>query len=219
VHSQTDLPPLQKLEEVWLSIRQDKDGARALKTLKKAGFDLESIGVFACWPGPYTWPGMIACIPYLPNRRARSSRQPQLRSARPVIAFLREMARATQETYANVEVHDKRKHILYGTLAEEIRHPRLEEAANVVEWVFTKRWVVTHHNPRQNAIASLLWEIRFRTKKPHYQELIDLIDAAFRAAGRNGFPMELEALKKVESHDHDTRVAARRKLIGPGFHL
>ena len=171
------------------------------------------MGVDTAWEQPYTWPGMIVCIPFLPNRRARSNRQPRLPSARPIIRFLREMALAIQQTYTQVEVHDRRKHILYTKASETIRHPALELTANHLEWIFSKRWLVTQHNPFTFTIAAIRWQARIITGKAHDKELIDLIDAAFRATGRAGFPMELEAFKKSR-HMTDHAPGRQEKTFG-----
>ncbi len=77
------------LNRIWRAIREDRDGARALAILKKHGFDLERIPVEF-----YTWPGMIASIPFLPNRRARSRLLSRPRGLRLAIGFLRELARS-----------------------------------------------------------------------------------------------------------------------------
>jgi hypothetical protein len=208
------LPSNHELQIVWNKIRRDSAGAKALRILKSAGFDLERIPAETG-----THSGMIASIPFLPNKRARSRLQPQLPSARPVIRFLRELARATEDTYSNVEAHDKRNHILFGKFNDRIRPPRLEEAASFLEWVFSKRWVVIQHNPYKNAISWLRWYVIYYTGAPHDRELIDLLDAAFRAAGKGGFPLELETFKKLGFQDEDTDITGRRRLLGPRFEL
>jgi hypothetical protein len=195
------------LNRIWQAIRKDRDGARALAILKKHGFDLERIPVeFG------TWPGMIASIPFLPHRRARSRLLSRPRGLRLAIGFLRELVRSLARSYSRVEARD-RAGVIYMQASDEMDPVRLMETADFLERVFSFRWVITEHNPRQNAIAYLRWEIKSRTKKPHDTELADLLDATFRAGGfKEGFQMQFESLKKTETYERETRKAARRKL-------
>jgi hypothetical protein len=80
-----------------------------------------------------------------------------------------------------------------------------------------RNWAIIQFNPYKYTIALVRWAVRVHTGSPHDKELIDLIDAAYRAAGKDGFHMELDAFKKIEIHDRDTRMAGRRKLLGPRF--
>ncbi len=200
------------LKRIWQAMRKDKDGARALAILKKHGFDLERIPVDF-----HTWPGMIASIPFLPSRRARSRLLSRPHGLRLAIRFLRELARPLASPYSRVEARDPRARVIYMGAPDEMNPWRLTETADFPEKVlelFSWKWVIAEHNPRQNAIASLRWEIKWRTKKPHDTELADLLDAAFRAGGfKEGFHMEFESLKKTETTERETRKAARRKLL------
>jgi hypothetical protein len=211
---QNNWPSREKLERVWRAVKQDPDGARALKVLREAGWDLGAVPV-----DTYTWSGMVASIPFLPNRRARSSRQPSYRSARPLARWLREMAQAILSPYTSVEAHDPRVRVIHINNPEVMVPHEFVATAAFLERTFSLRWAVTHHNPYQNVIASLRWEARARMEHPHDHELIDLIDAAFRVAGKDGFPMGLDAFKKVLAHEQATRVAGRRKLLGPAFKI
>jgi hypothetical protein len=202
-----------KLEKLWKVIRRDEAGARALRVLRTAGFDLDSIGAAACSDGPYTWSGMIVSIPFLPNRRARSRLLPRLPSARPVIRQLRELAQATEDPYCDVGAHDKRKRTVYGKAAITARH--WIKVVEFLDIVFSRKWVIVQFNPLKYTIALVRWAVRVHTREPHDKELIDLIDAAYRAAGKDGFHMPLETFKKIEIHDRDTRKAGSRKLLGP----
>jgi hypothetical protein len=195
------------LYRIWRAIRKDKDGARALAMLKKHGFDLERIPV-----GFHTWPGIIASIPFLPSRRARSRILPRPYGLRLTIRFLRELARSVESPYSSVEARDRR--FIYTKASDEMKPQRFMETADFLEKVHSKKWVITEHNPCQNAIADLRWEIKWRTKKSHDKELTDLLDAAFRAGGfKEGFHMTLESLRKTETIERETRKAARRKLL------
>ncbi len=196
------------LSRIWRAIREDRNGARALAILKKYGFDLERMPVEF-----HTWPGIIVSIPFLPIRRARSRPLERPYGLRLAIRLLRELARSLAQPYLRVEARD-RAGVIHMQLSDEIHPVRLMETADFLERVFSFRWVITEHNPRQNAIASLRWEIKSRAKKPHDTELIDLLDAAFRAAGfKEGFRMQFESLKKTETAERETRKAARRKLL------
>jgi hypothetical protein len=197
------------LNRIWRAIRKDKDGARALAILKKHGFDLGRIPVEF-----YTWPGMIASIPFLPHRRARSRLLSRPRGLRLAIGFLRELARSLASPNSRVETRDPRAEVIYMKASDEMNPLRFMETADFLEKVSSWKWVITEHNPRQNAIASLRWEIKWRTKKPHDTELADLLDATFRAGGfKEGFHMTFESLKKTETIERETRKAARRKLL------
>ena len=197
------------LKRIWQAIRKDKDGARALAILKKHGFDLEGILVEF-----HTWPGIIASIPFLPSRRARSRLLSRPYGLRLAIRFLRELARSLASPYSSVEARDPRAEVFYMEASDELTPLRFMEAADFLEKVSSWKWVITEHNPLQNAIASLRWETEWRTKKPHDTELADLLDAAFRAGGfKEGFQMQFESLKKTETYEKETRKAARRKLL------
>lgn len=197
------------LNRIWQAIRKDKDGARALAILKKHGFDLERIPVKS-----HTWPGMIASIPFLPIRRARSRLLSRPHGLRLAIRFLRELARSLASPYSSVEARDPHARVIYMGASDEMNPSRFMETANFLEKVLSWKWVITEHNPRQNAVALLRWEIDWRTEKPHDTELADLLDAAFRAGGfKEGFQMQFESLKKTETYERETRKAARRKLL------
>jgi hypothetical protein len=196
------------LSRIWRAIREDRNGARALATLKKHGFDLDRIPIEF-----HTWPGIIASIPFLPSRRARSRLLPRPRGLRLATRFLRELARCLATAHLRVEARD-RAGVIYMQASDELNPLHFTKAADFLENVSSWKWAVTEHNPRQNAIASLRWEIRSRTKKSHDTELADLLDAAFRAAGfKEGFRMQFESLKKTETAERETRKAARRKLL------
>ena len=197
------------LNRLWRAIRKDRYGARALATLKKHGFDLERIGVEF-----HTWPGIIASIPYLPDHRARSRLLPRPHGLRLAIRFLRELSRSLASPYSHVEAYDPRAQVIYMRASDEMNLLRFTKTADFLEKVSSWKWVIAEHNPRQNTIASLRWEIKRRTKKSHDKELADLLDAAFRAGGfKEGSHMTSESLKKTETTERETRKAARRKLL------
>jgi hypothetical protein len=198
------------LNRIWRAIQRDRYGARALVILKKHGFDLERIPVKS-----HTWPGIIASIPFLPNRRARSRFLSRPHGLRLAIRFLRELSRSLTSPYSHVEAHDPRAAVIYMQASDEVSPLRFMKAADFLEKVSSWKWVIAEHNPRQNAIASLRWEIKWRTNKPHDKELADLLNGAFRAGGfKEGSHMTSESLKKTETTERETRKAARRKLLG-----
>jgi hypothetical protein len=198
-----------ELQRHWKFIQKDRDGARALKALRGAGFDATA----------GRWPYTIAAIPSLPSGRAGSSAlPPPTRAARQVVSWLRQAARAA-ENGSQIEARDPRQRVIYMNGAEEIAPPRLLKVATELEELTHMRWVVIRHNTRQNVIATLRWEIRWRLRMNMDNELLDLLDAAYRAAGQEGVPLNLAALEKVEMTERNTRVGGRRKLLGKEFPL
>ena len=199
----------EELRRIWRAIQKDKVGAGALTILKEYGFDLDKIGVEPC-----TWPGIIASIPVLPSQRARSRLLRPPAALRSASGFLLELARGLTSPYSHVEARDPRAGVIYTEGSDELDPRNFLKAAEFLEKVLSRKWVITEHNPLQNAIASLRWEIKWRTKKPHDKEIVDLLDAAFRAAGfKKGFQMQFESLKKAEKFERETRKAGRRKLM------
>jgi hypothetical protein len=107
-----------------------------------------------------------------------------------------------------------RAKVMYMQSSDEMDLVHFRKTVDFLEKASSWKWVITEHNPRQNAIASVRWEIKQRTKKPHDKELIDLLDATFRAGGfKEGFYVTSGSLKKVETVERGTRKAARRKLL------
>ena len=197
------------LIRIWRLVKKDEDGARALAILKKHGFDLVRIPVESD-----SWPGIIASIPFLPHRPARSRLLARHNSLRIAIRFLHELAQSLAGPYCSVEARDPRAKVIHMKASDEMNPARFVEATEFLEKVYRRNWVITEHNQRQNAIASLRWEIKWRTKKPHDTEVAALLDAAFRAGGfKDGLQMQLESLKKTESNERGTRKTARLKLL------
>lgn len=199
---------LRDLERIWNKIQNDRGAASALAALKRDRLNLAGIGV-----GPNSLPAIIASVPFLPNRRARSRVLPRPQGLRLTIRFLRELGNSLTLPFSRVEAYDARARVMYFPPSDELRPSSFLQATELLERVWSWRWVVTEQNPLVATIALLRWEIRRRTKKPHDRELIDLLDAAYRAAGfREGFPIELESFKKVERQERESRMAASRKL-------
>ena len=191
------MPSRVMLEKNWKTVQKDKDGARALSILWKSGFRLN-------WPE-------IGLIPFLPTRRARSRNLVLPRGTRLVVRSLREIADGLADQYTSVEAYNPREGSIYMKPGIEGDFPNFRELADSLERVGRCRWAVTEHNPRQNAIAGLLWETKNRTGKLREVEVADLLDAVFRAAGKK-FTFPLESLRKALDREKATRMAGRRKL-------
>jgi len=201
------------LRRIWRAIQKDKDGARALALLKKDGFDLGRLA-----PDSYSWTGIIASLPFLPNRRARSRVLARPTGLRLTIRFMRELEQALTNGYSRVEAYHRGKKITHSLPSPDFPLSSFRQTVEFLEQVTSCKWVVIEHNPLQNKVATLRWATKWRTKKAHDKELHDLIDAGFRAAGfREGFSMEFESFKKVEVAERDTRQAGRRKLYRQGL--
>jgi hypothetical protein len=203
-----------ELKRRWREIQRDRCGSSALKSIKDAGWDLSAIPL-----DDHTWPAIISAIPSLANRKAGSEPQPAPKeSAQRIILWLRQVAGAGEEGCV-VEARDPHERTTYMGGAKEIAPARLRDVADAIEdLALRKRWVLTRHNPQQNAIASLRWTVRERCGRPMDDEILDLLDAAFRAAGKeSGVPFTVEALKKVETTERKTRVSGRKKLLGNQF--
>ncbi len=203
-------PQLKEAELIrrWEMIRSDVCGAAALKTIKEAGWDLAAIPLDG-----YSWPSIVAAIPLLPNQKAGSAPRPAPKdAARRVVLWLRGLARAVQDA-SRIEARDTRERVIYMDGAPEISPKRLRATADVIEdLALRKRWVVTRHNPRQNNVAGLRWTVRQKCGTPMDEAILNLLDAAFRAAGKGGVPYDQEALKKLETTERKIRMNARRKL-------
>jgi hypothetical protein len=74
-----------------------------------------------------------------------------------------------------------------------------------------KRWSITQHNPRHNAIASLRWQIKQQTHEYHDQELMVILNAVFRAALVD-FDVDAAYLTKVLNREESTRRVGRKRL-------
>lgn len=194
-----------KHQQIWRKVLSDRDALRSLRKLNREGFDLQS----------GTWPARIAAIPFLPSCRARTRTIVPPRSSRLVVRFLRELVRAFGTPSWRLETYDPRTRVFHmkPSLERETPPKALEEAAALLERILSLRWAVAEHNPQQNEIASLRWEVRFRTGQAHDTELVDLLNVVFEAAGcRDGFRKEYSALKKILRNEANTRLALRRKV-------
>jgi hypothetical protein len=83
---------LASLSDIWKVAKKNEQAKNAIEILKQKGLDLESM-----WH-------VIAMIPLLPQRRARSRLLPLPGGAWRVVRFLREMAELTAAPYTEVQV-------------------------------------------------------------------------------------------------------------------
>jgi hypothetical protein len=206
-----ELPSDVVLQRMWNKIRRDPQAAKALRKLELAGYD----GLSTIPTSKDSITGAIALVPFLPNERARSRLQPKLPSARPIIRFLRELTLAARNDYSNLQAHDKRGHWVFGKAFEGIHPRKLEEMTNFLDWVFSMRWLIIHHNPRKLGIYEIREDFIDNTGKSHDAQILDLLDAAFRAAGKPHFKLEIDDLKKIRSEIYRTEGVGARRLVGP----
>jgi hypothetical protein len=205
-----ELPSDAELQKMWNKVRRDPGAAKALKKLELAGYD----GLSTIPASKDSITGAIALVPFLPNKRARSRLQPKLPSARPIIRFLRELTLAARDDYSNLEAHDKRNAWVFGKAFKDLHPRKLEEMTNFLDWVFSMRWLIIHHNPRKLEIYEIREDFVDNTGKPHDAQILDLLDAAFRAASKPNFKLEIDDLKKIGSEIHRTEGVGARRLVG-----
>lgn len=186
---------------IWMCARKDKQAARAIKVLAKHGLDVRKNGMWR----------RIAVIPFLSDRRARSY-VVEVPSGAKVVKFLREMAQAAAEDpWSVVEARSPEGLIRIGRMAiKELLHSGA--LVDSLEQALACRWVITQHNPRQNAIAVLGYEIKERTGRLHEVEMFDLLDAVFEAAGKKSPFYSTDTLGKSLQHEMQVRKSGRRKL-------
>jgi hypothetical protein len=188
------------LSSIWEQAKKNKQAKKAIEILKQEGMDLE------------TMRHAIAVIPLLPKRRARSRLLPLPKGAWRVVRFLREMAEFAATPYSEVQVRDEQGIMYYGrgVVRELLKSGQL---ADSLEKALGCHWVVTEVNARQNAVATLYWEVNERISRPHDRELFDVLHAVFAAAGKK-FPWEksVDALRKSVDHELHVRQAASRKV-------
>jgi hypothetical protein len=192
-------PRLASLSSIWKLAKEDKQVEKAIEILKQEGLDLETM-----WRS-------IAVIPLLPDGRARSRLLPLPGGARRVVRFLREVAEVAAKPYCEVQARDDHGITYFGrgAVKELLKSGQLP---NSLERVLECRWVVTEANARQNALATLCWEVKKRTGRLHDRQLFDVLYAVFEAAGKT-FPFKsLDAIRKILDHELHVRQAASRKF-------
>lgn len=204
---------LGELSKIWAKILRDPDARRAMKILKRDGFEISHLVPQDASMRHPNWADEIAAIPLLPNRSARRRihHRSTLRKHWPLLRVLRRLAKKMNDPFSEVsivsmidspvrEIHNLGKHV--------------EDTANIVEKVLSWDWYVRDRNPRNSIIAELRWQIRWRTGRPHDLELATLIDAAFRAAGvKDGLLLDATTLDRIEKREKEVRVKATRRLL------
>jgi hypothetical protein len=94
---------------------------------------------------------------------------------------------------------------------------RLQETADFLEHFVSWDWSIRERNSRNRVIAVLRSEIQSRTGRPHDAELSALVDATFRAAGREeGCYIDATALNQMEKREKESRVKTARRLRSLG---
>lgn len=204
----------QQLTDLWNKAVRSRRAQKAFAQLKEHGFaigDLEP----ASSKGYLTWADYLASIPFLPNqpsrRQIRSSKE--LRKYLQVVRILRNLGCSISDPFTEVVIQtdkdiDCRE---INTLGK-----RVSEAADFLSEVLQWDWSSRNRNPRNTMIAVLRAQIRFRTGKPHDNELNALIDAVFRAAGKEGMHIEPTTLDRIEKREKEGRVKTARRLHSLG---
>jgi hypothetical protein len=191
-------PSLALLSSIWERAKENKQAKEAIEGLKREGLDLETM-----WQA-------IAIIPLLPKRRSRSRSLRVPRGARNAVRFLREMGEMTDNPYVEVQARDEHgtTYSGRGVLRQLLKSGQL---ADSLEEALGCRWVLTEANAQQNALATLNWEVKRRTKKLYDRQLSDVLDAVFRAAG-NEFSKSHDTFRKSLDHELQVRKASLRKF-------
>jgi hypothetical protein len=174
---------VQRFAVLWEKVERDQDGKRALDTLRRDGFRLKfPIEIFAT-------------IPFLPNTRAKSRRvTASLSGARTTIRFLRELEKNWPELRTTY-----RGQMDFGVTADSLKE------------VVSHKWVATEINTRASAITVLQNAVRRSTGKPHYREMLDLLESIFRVAGTR-FDITDSSLRKLATRNEASTRAAVGKL-------
>jgi hypothetical protein len=132
-----------------------------------------------------------------------------MRKYRPLVKALRDFGRQLDDPFSSVSrITTKDTDIQLG---EDLRG-LAAGAASFIEKFISWDWCVIKRNPRNSLIAELRWTIRARTGKPHDRELYTIIDAACRAADRDGLYLDNWTLDRIEKRVRETRVKSFRRL-------
>jgi hypothetical protein len=87
------------------------------------------------------------------------------------------------------------------------------QLADSLEKALGCQWVVTQANARQNALATLCYEVKECTGKSHDREIYDVLYAVFEAAGKKPqFPKSHDTIRKSLGHELHVRKAGLRKF-------
>jgi hypothetical protein len=205
-------PTLCRLNAIWDVILADATAQRALRQLAQDGFDIGHLRPRDPAFRTPTWADYIAAIPLVGNRpsRSRFHRSISMQEYLPLVEALRNYARYFDDPFAEKSLISTSATTI--PLHEDVRD-QAEQTASFIEKFLSWNWSVRERNPRNALIAELRWTIRSRTGKPHDRELSALIDAAYRAAGRDDEPsLDNPTLDRIEKREGETRVKAFRRL-------
>jgi len=205
------LPTLGQLNSVWNGVLKDPEAQRALDRLEQAGFKIKHLSPHDPTFHNPSWADYIAAIPFLENLPVRRCfhRGKTMRKYWPLVKALRDFERQLDDPFSSVSrITTKDADIQLG---KDLRG-LAAGAANFIEKFISWDWCVIKRNPRNSLIAELRWTIRERTGKPHDRELYTIIDAACRAADRDGLYLDNATLDRIEKRVTETRVKAAGRL-------
>jgi hypothetical protein len=159
-----------QLREIWKKIKSNSDAREALGRLNKAGFSISDLEPRDATFKQPSWADYVAAIPLVPNKLStrRVHRKSSLRKYWPLVRHLRRLAENLNTPFVEMGFWGLRDHPV--ETADSLRQSFLN-AASIVEHFLSWDYYVRHRNPRNTLIASLRWEIRYRTGRPHDGEL------------------------------------------------
>jgi len=203
------LPTLNQLKAVWSGVLKDPAAREALDQLEKDGFKIRHLSPQDPTFHSSSWADYVAAIPLVPKQpsRSRFHRQASLRKHRPLVTALRDFARQCADPFL-----EKRPILPADLPSNENPADFANRVASLVETFLSWDWYIRERNPRNVLIASLRWEIKSRTRKPHDRELSTIIDAAYRAAGLDEVNLDNTTLDQIERRETVCRVKATRRL-------
>lgn len=193
----------QNLLHVWNKLKKDREGGKALSSLRDAGFHLI-----------HRKPDLFTCIPFLSHRDTHGHRITKPKQAiRLVMRYLRELSGALRSQFPSLESYDPELDRIYSQPGIKYGYPNFDLVANMLEEIASRFWFVTEYNEQNRAITVLLEEIKEDTGEYHYEEVLDLLEALFRCAGMSGgFRFTHTSLEKFVKHNKASKSTAHRKL-------
>jgi hypothetical protein len=200
-----------RLRAIWKKIEADPDARKALDRIDKAGFSISHLEPNDASFKQPTWADYVAAIPVVPNKPStrRIHRKSSLKKYWPLVRHLRRFAENLNSPFVEMRSFGLRDHPIQSV--DSLRQNFLN-AASTVEHFLSCDHYVRRRNPQNTLIASLRWEIRYRTGRPHDRELGVLINAAYRAAGyKQGCYIDSTTLDRIEKRDKESRVKATRR--------
>jgi hypothetical protein len=201
----------ERLCEIWEKVLSDINARGALERLGHAGFPISHLKPQDATFLHPSWADYICALPLLPNKppTRRIHDANSSRKYLPLAQDLREFADAPGP-FREVLIFAGTDYPNYPT-NRSLREDLLK-AASILERYLSWHYCVCYRNPRHALIAELRWTIRDRTGRPHDRELNILFDAAFRAAGYEGFYMDSTALDRMEKRQKESRVKMMRRM-------